>query len=330
MLKRIGAALLVAATLLTLAACSTRAPSDYILLHYGGGAEDHNFKSCVEPGTSGDGVVDDTLFALPTSLRSWAVLSEGGDSNKPFVVSSAKDPKTGLAGPQVKVYMTVKFYLNTDCSAKENSPVVKFWERTGRRPWKDGKGVAVDGEEGFNEAGWKEMLLATLVPVEVGVLQEESRKYLADDLDANTDGVWDKMERAIGPAFNQQLKDSVGGDYFCGSTYDRNKKPVQCPPVSIDIVSIDLNDPGIQDARNRVFIAKQDREAELLRVQTEVDKANKLAQANRNPAYLEFAKLETALEIAKLNLAAAEKCAANPNCTLIIGAPQDLGINTGK
>lgn len=329
MLKKIGAACLAVATVATLGACATRAPSDYIVLYYKAGAGDNKkFEECIEPGTDGKYPIDDEIFYLPTSLRTWAVLPEGGDSNQFFTVASAPDAKTKQPGPQMGVWVTVDFYLNTNCAKGKDSPIVQFWEKTGRRPWKDGKGIATAGEDGFNEDAWRAMLQAILVPVELGVLNEEARKYQADDLDSGKDGLWTKMEQAIGPAFNASLKTKVGGDYFCGSSYNRSVDT--CPAITVDIVEINFADSGIQTARNNVFKAKQDREAELTRAQTELDKANLLAKANRNPQYLEFAKLEADLERAKLELQAAQACAANPNCTVIVGVGGSVGVHAGK
>lgn len=329
MLKRILVACGLLALLAPIAACSTRPPADMIALYYKAGAGDNKkFEECIEPGTDGKYPVDDEIFYLPTSLRTWAVLQDGGDSNQPFTVASAVDPKTNQPGPQMAVWVTVDFYLNTNCAKGKDSPIVQFWEKTGRRPWKDGKGVSVSGEDGFSEEGWVAMLKAILVPVELGVINEESRKYISDDLDSNKGGIWTKMEQAIGPAFNASLKTKVGGDYFCGSSYNRNSE--DCPPITVDIIEINFSDPGIQAARNNVFKAKQEREAELTRAQTELDKANLLARANRNPQYLEFARLEMELERAKLELQAAQACAANPNCTLIVGTGQDVGVHAGK
>lgn len=337
MLKKLGAAALTVVALVSLGACSTRPPADMIALYYKAGAGDNKkFEECIEPGTDGKYPVDDEVFYLPTSLRTWAVLPEGGDSNVFFTVASAPDPKTNQPGPQMGVWVTVEFYLNTNCEDPDgtgpleakDSPIVQFWEKTGRRPWHDGKGISSSGEDGFNEDAWRKMLQNILVPVEVGVLNSASRKHSADDLDSDKDGLWAKMEAEIGPAFNAQLKTKVGGDYFCGSTYNRNLKT--CPAVTVDIVEINFADPGIQAARNNVFKAKQEREAELTRAKTELDKANLLAQANRNPNYLEFAKLEADLERAKLELQAAQACAANPNCTLIVGVGANPGVFTGK
>lgn len=310
-----------------LAACSTRPPADEIWLIYNAGtSENKNFKECVEPGTEGPGVVDDEIFALPTSLRTWAVAADGsGDTKDPFVVGSAPDDG-GQAGPQLNIWATVDFYLNTNCEGGATSPVVQFWEKTGRRAWVDGHGVSVDGEDGFKEDAWRKMLQNTLVSVEGALLQAEARKYRPDDLDTNLNDVWSKMEGELSSKFNAAVREKVGGDYFCGVAYNRAQK--DCPPLKIDITGIDYNDPGIQTARNNVRKALEDRKAELIKAQGELEKANLLAQANRNPNYLEFAKLEAQVELARLQLEAAKACSANPNCTVVVGVSGGVNVGT--
>lgn len=315
-----------------LVGCSVRPPADEIYLVYNAGNENKNFKECVEPGTKGPGVVDDDVYALPVSLRTWAVIKDGsGDSKDPFVVGSAPDSK-GQAGPQMAIWATVDFYLNTYCgdtsddkAGNADSPVVKFWEKTGRRAWVDGHGVATSGEDGFQEDAWKKMLQNTLVSVEDALLQAEARKYRPDDLDTNANDVWATMEKNMSEAFNAAVKEKVGGDYFCGVTYDRTKP--DCPALKIDITGVDYRDEGIQTARNNVRKAEEEAKAELIRAQAELEKANILAQANRNPNYLEFARLEAEVETARLQLEAAKACSSNPNCTVIVGAP--AGVNVG-
>lgn len=319
--------------LISLTACSTRPPSDEIWLIYSAGSgDDKKFKECVEPGTKGPGVVDDEIYSLPTSLRTWNVSnSDSADSKNPFVVGSMA--AGGTPGPQMSVWATVDFYLNTDCDITDKnpkgtagSPVVQFWEKTGRRPWVDGKGIASDGESAFNEDAWIKMLENILVTVENGLLQVESRKYSPDDLDTNNNDVWTKMEKDMSGRFNEAIRAKVGGDYFCGVTYDRKKD--ECPPVVIDITSIDYNDPSVQTARNEVLAAKIRAEAEVTRARAQLEKARILAEANSSPGYLELARLEAELEKARLQLEAAKACSANPNCTLVVGV--DANVNTGK
>jgi hypothetical protein len=332
MLKKIGTACLAVVAVLTIGACSTRSPVDYVLLRYGGGAEDRSFEHCIQPGQSGDDVVDDYLYALPTSLRTWKVEPGSTDFDGVFNVGSAPD-KNGQAGPQMAVRSTVEFYLNTYCGKPSedgktandaSSPVVQFWEKTGRR-----YEVSTDGEDGsnFNVDNWKNVLKDTVHTVEEGLLQAESRKYDDDALDTNKDGIWEQMEKSLADKFNAQLRAKVGGDYFCGVTFDRSKP--ECPAVFIDILGIDYADKRIQDARVAVRVAEEDAKAEFLRAKAELEKANLLAQANRNPGYLEYAKLEAAKEIARLNYEAAKACSANPNCTVIVGV-DEVGVHAGK
>lgn len=334
MIKKMVTLLAAVFLLAGLAACSTRPPSEEIWLIYSAGSgDDKKFKECVEPGTKGPSVVDDEIFSLPTSLRTWNVANDdGADSKTPFVVASL--PAAGSpAGPQMSVWATVDFYLNTDCDITSanpkgtaTSPVVQFWEKTGRRPWVDGKGIASDGESNFNEDAWIKMLKNILVSVEGALLQTEGRKYAADDLDSNANDVWTKMEKDMSGRFNEAIRAKVGGDYFCGVTYDRKKD--ECPPVVIDITSIDYNDPSVQTARNEVLAAKIRAEADVTRARAQLEKAKILAEANNSPGYLELARLEAELEIARMQLEAAKACSANPNCTLVVGATGGVNVGT--
>lgn len=361
---------LLALTLLApmLVACASRPPADEIYLYYDAGAgENKKFVECIEPGTKGKYPIDDEIYALPTSLRTWNIrVSGGGDTDKP-IVSGSKPGPTG-PGPDVTIEATVEFYLNTDCDVSDknpsglaSSPVVQFWENTGRRGWAtvDGVsvGVATQGEDGFQPDGWKNMLINTLVVSEEKALREETRKYTADELDVNQDGIWTRMERALAPSFIAQLKDKLGGNYFCGVGYKRGQevkwnewvsdgfetvpdpvdatKTIQrekfkevertgdCPPVKISIMNVDFADGKIKEARAKVFAARAEAEAKLIAARAEEEASIILGRAASNEAYLRLKKIEADLEAAKL-------CAANPNCTLIIGNSGDTNVNTGK
>lgn len=351
-----------------LVACSSRPPADEIYLYYKSGAGDNKkFVECIEPGTSGKYPVDDELYALPTSLRTWNIrVAGGGDTDKPIVSGSM--PGTSGPGPDVLIEATAEFYLNTDCDVSEentsgsaNSPVVKFWENTGRRKWAtvdgDQVGVATNGEDGFQPEGWKNMLLNTLVPSEEKALREESRKYTADELDVNQDGIWTRMERALAPSFYAQLKEKLGGDYFCGVGYQRGrtvdwvewefdgfekvpnpvdptktidrqkfkevKRTGDCPPVKISITNVDFADNKIKEARAKVFAAKAEAEAKLIAARAELEASEILGRAAANGNYLRLKEIEAELEAARL-------CAANPNCTLILGGGSGVNVNAGK
>lgn len=326
-------------------ACATRAPSDQIVLYYKAGAgDDKVFKECIEPGKAGPYPFDDEVFYLPVNLRTWNIRPDGGDTNQP--IKSGSKPVGNQPGPEVSVWATADFYLNTDCTGGKNSPIVRFWEQTGRRPWKDGKGVSTDGENGFNEDAWRQMLLNTLVPAEEKALREQTRLFIADDLDANTGGVWGQIERMIGPIFLEQLNARLGGDYFCGTGYKRGAEVTweehvpdgvdangvpkfkteerrgTCPPIRISITDINFADGNIAAARARVFAAEQDAKAKLIAAKAELEQANILGAAAKNELYLRYKEIEA-------RVAAAEACKANPNCTVIIdGAGSGVGVNT--
>jgi hypothetical protein len=232
-----------------MAACSTTAAPDYVLIRYEKGVNGGlKFESCLQPSQKGDAAVNDQTFALPVSLRTWNIRPEGqgGDSSNAVQTGTLPQPATetqpSQVGPEVKVFTKTEFFLNTACKQQDKegeivhavdpegkkkedaaadsaqAPLARFWEATGRR-----YDVATDGESGFSEDNWVKMLQATLVPAMEKAVRSSSRLYDADDLDANTGNVWATMEKQMGVTFSAELNASVGGgDYFCGPTYRRN------------------------------------------------------------------------------------------------------------
>jgi hypothetical protein len=309
--RRIIATLAALGLLAALAACSTRPPVDELWLFYMNGPIDKKeFKSCVEPNTKGAWKANNDTFALPTSLRTWNVAPQGGDSNTPTVVGSKPDA-AGQAGPQVGIWSTVEFYLNTNCDDGAKSPAVQFWEKTGRRY------QVSDGSAIFNEGKWVTVLQNTLVPVQSKALQRVARDYTADEMDTNINDTWRKMEDAIQTEFTEQLRLKVGGDYFCGVTYNRASK--ECPPVRVSITDINYMDLTVQNKRAEVRAAAEDAKKRLIEAQAKVDEAKLLSQAARDANYMRLKELETFLQ-------SAQACANNPNCTLVI-TPPGGGVN---
>lgn len=359
LIRQVAATAAIATLVVGLAACASRAPANMIGLYYTGGAgENQAFKECIEPGTDGSYPIDDKTYWLPTSLRTWTIATQGGDSQTPITTGSqpvALLDQTGKptgrtqAGPEMNVWDTATFYLNTDCADKKTSPIVQFWEKSGQRPWKNGHGVAIDGDdgEGFQEDAWEAMLQNTLVQAMAKAVRQESRNYTADDIDANNNNVWTAMERALGPSFNQALRDSVGGDYFCGPQYVRGQdvdwteyvrtgtdsagvptfreehKRGKCPPVQISITDAGFTNPDIAKARADVYSAEQRAKAALIDAQSKADVAEKLGQASANTAYVELQRIQA-------QLSAAEACRSNPNCTVIIDGTGGAGVTVGR
>ena len=335
-------------------ACSTRAPSDGIVLYYTAGpGEDRHFQECIQPGTSGSFPMDDEIFELPTSLRTWTIATEGGDTNTPITSGSlpaadlsvdGKPTGTTRPGAEVTVWGPTDFYINTDCTGGATSPVVQFWEKSGRRPWKDGKGISTDGEGNFNEDGWREMLRNTLVIALQAAVRAETRKYTADDMDANTNGVWTVIQRQAGPELNRILREKVGGDYFCGPEYQRGntvewteyqsdgvddkglakfrevKKTGTCPPVRLTITDINFANLDIAKSRADVFAAEQKAKAALIDATSKAEVAAKLEGIGNSATYIELERIKAQFE-------AAAACRANANCTVIIdGSSRGAGL----
>lgn len=311
MIRRPIAALVGALLLASLAACSTRPQADEMYLFYLNGSLDtKQFQECVAPNAKGPWQANNDVFTLPTSLRTWNIRPTGGDTDQP--IKSSSKPAGTQPGPEVVVYVTAEFYLNTNCDGGKNSPVVRFWEQTGRR-----YGVSNDVGK-FNQDGWNRMLLNTLVPAEEKAIREVTRNYSADDLDANANGIWKQMETALGTTFLAELKAKTGGDYFCGPGYDRAKP--DCPPVRISITDVNFADQGIADARARVFKEEQEAKAKLVAAQSQVDVSKKLGEAGKDPNYMKLKELETWL-------AGVQACAQNPNCTAIVGEPTGVTVS---
>jgi hypothetical protein len=298
-----------------------------ITLYYKSGIGDNKtFQECIQPGKSGTGAVDDQIFELPISLRTWNIRPDGKGDSKEAITSGSKPGNDGQPGPSVSIFASVDFYLNTDCDSGESSPIVQFWQNLGRR-----YNVSEDGEGKFNEDNWRKMLMNTLVTAEEKALREQTMKYPADAMDANLDGVWAKIQTGLEGTFQQELASKTGGNYFCGSGYQRGKTTTwtgpngdkisgKCPPIRVSISDINFTDTGIAEARAKVYKAQQEAREALIKAQAEVDKAALLSTAAKDTAYVEMLRINAQLEAAKA-------CAASPNCTLIIGAD---GVIAGK
>lgn len=337
--RGIGAAAIAGVVLLASAACSTRASYDEVVLYYKAGAGDNReFVECINPGKSGDYPIDDQVFSIPTTLRTWNIRREGGDTDK-AIESGTRPGADGQPGPKVKTYATAEFFINVDCKAKANSPIVRFWETLGRR-----YGIAEDGEDGFKVDKFRELLLNTIVPVEEKVLAAGTRFYTADNLDANTNGERAELERRMAPLFQDELRAKLGGEFFCGVGYNRGaevewvelvadgtdpdgrpkvreeKRKGTCPPVRISITDIDYADEGIAAARANVYKAEQEAKAKLIAAQAELQQSQILGQAASNEAYLRYKQIQA-------QAAAAEACRANANCTVIIDGTAGGGVN---
>lgn len=289
--------------------CSTVAEPDRVGLYYMEGPSDgYKFDACIDPGTTGPAEWNNSVVYLPTSLRTWNIAPEGGDTGAAVVVST--QPETNQpSGVQVKVWSTTNFFLNTFCD--QNGGVVKpFWENIGRRYKAD------------TDDGWRNMLVQILVPALEKATQDVVRSYTADALVGNVGGVRAEAQDKISTQFTAELKRLAGGDYFCGPGFNRSKS--ECPEIEMLIRDVDYADPGIQDARNakqkaielaaaKVAEAEGNAKAQVAQAQGEVDAAAKRGTLYENKAWVQ-------LQLAQKQLEAIQACASSDKCTIIVGS----------
>ncbi len=359
-LRRAVALAAVGVLVVGTAGCSAeRTEANEIKLYYMAGAgDDRVFKQCIAPGMAGPAMMDNDVYTLRTDARTWNVLPDpGADSNEPLTVGSAPvvtDAKTHAtrSGPQVAVWYTTDFYLNWDCGwdwtkslkgqkGSATSPVVQFWESVGR------SAELSDNSGEFDIDAWKRMLQARLVTVERDVLQQQTKRYDSDTLKDNLGDTYEKMEAALGPAFQEKLQEKLGGQFFCGTGFAGGKtvtwqEPVldaqgnptmdpvtklpttakksgKCPPVRIDITNIDLANGDAQNAADAAYVAEQ--QAKAAKVKADSDAA--VARQATDPNVMRLREMDNQREIARL-------CASGANCTLIQGVGPNVNVNAGR
>lgn len=296
-------------------ACSTVAPADQVGLYYHqGNIDGDKFSFCIEPGQTGSFTWNNSVYFLPTSLRTWNIGGPGSDTATPIV--SASKPQEGQpSGVEVQVWPKITFYLNTYCDA-DGGVVRPFYENICKR-------YACD-----TEVGWKRMLEDVLVSALEKVTRDVTRSYAADDLVGNVNGILAEVQTKIAQAFATELKRVSNGDYFCGPTFTRASP--NCPTIEVLIKDVTFNDPAIQAARNEKQKAAELAAAQLIKAQGEANallaeaegKANAAAQIAalyQNPSWVRLQEMIIQAEMVKA-------CGANPNCHMIVGADGNVII----
>lgn len=307
-MNRIRAAIVAALAVLTIgaaSACSEIAEPDSVGLYYAQGQSDgYKFDHCIDPGASDEWLANNSVVWLPNNIRTWNIAPQGGDTNVPITVASKPEPNQP-SGVQVNVWSQTNLTLNTTCNDGQDSVIVKFWERLGRRYGAD------------NEDGWKKMLLNTVVPALEKAKRTVVRNYSADELVAGT--ALPDVQAKVSEEFAKELKRVTGEDYFCGPAFVRGGKT--CPQVEILVKDVDYADPGIQQARNDKQKALEQAAAQIATAEGQVKAAQAQDALYRNESWM-------ALEKAKLQLQAIQACSANPNCTLILGVDGQVLLGT--
>lgn len=290
--------------------CSRQAPVDEIGLYYSGGPiEGRKFQKVINPGSGSTvmGIADD-VFWLPYGQRNYIVskdVNEGDKKKADFIRVPAR------GGVLMDFEISVFFKLNTatdDIKDFKGGTLRKFWENIGKK------------YNANEEAGWDLMLNDNLRKVIETSMRQLVFTYTVDELYANQEGdasgkvdAIQKIQDEIAARLKDNINVALGGTYFCGPTFDRNK-PGDCPPFQFIINSAEPVDGAIRDsfsaqrvAANGVITAQNQAQAQKAQAEGTAAAQNAL-KGNLSPEYLELQRIE-----------ALKSCASNPACTLIIG-----------
>jgi hypothetical protein len=283
-------------------------PVDKIGLHYSGGPiEGQKFQKIIEPGSGNRFLgLADKLVLLPVTQRDYTASSDDGSDGGPIVA-----PARG--GVEMQFEVGAYFTLNTSPDV-----VRRFYERVCIK-----FGCTSDD-------GWDEMLKTNFRrPIEQAI-QQSIREFTVNELYAGSaDGAVETEDQAT--AILEQVQDQVaadlkeninrvlGGDYFCGPTFDRSE-PDDCPDFEFQITSAIPTSETVRAAfaenaasQQKVVTAQNNAAAAEAEAQGQARAQAALNGLYTDPGY-----------IAYLNALALQECAKNSNCTIVAGAD---GVN---
>lgn len=280
-------------------------PPDKVLLHYTGGpVQGTHFKQIIDPGSSTKfyGLLEH-FYYLPATQRNY-IISKNADEGDRHHADSIQSPSK--EGVNFDFQLAVYFKLNTDPAV-----VKQFFEQICLKYncWD----LSADG-------GWDHMLNDTLRQQIENAIQIESRRYSTDDL-ANNPDVISSIQTAIGTDLKDRFNKVLGGEFFCGPTFNR-AHPTVCPdftfvlkkpeaPANIreHYAAVKAAQIGIQEAQADALKKKAEAEGDAAR------QAALQAAPELSPAQLRY-----------LEVQAEQSCASNPNCTLVV-TPGGTNIN---
>ncbi len=290
-------------------------PVDKIGLHYSGGPiEGIKYQKIVEPGSGTRFLgLQDKLVLLPVTQRDYIVSLNAGEGDRQ-AADSILAPARG--GVDMQFEIAAYFTLNT------NPQVVRrFYERVCVK-------FACD-----TEAGWDAMLNNNFrKPIEQAI-QQRVREHTVNELfageaSAETGTTADEAESLLVTIQNEIARDLkanvnniLGGNYFCGPTFDRNN-PEVCPDFVFKINSATPTNEAVRNAfaqnaasRQAILTAQNNAQAEVAKAEGRRQSQEALNNLYQDPNY-----------IAYLNALAVQECASNSNCTLVVN-PGGTNIN---
>ena len=287
-------------------------PVDEIGLHYGDGPiEGEHFEKIIEPGSGAQFLgISDKLVKLPVTQRDYTACPGDGVCDGGPIVASTR------GGAEMTFNIGVTFTLNT-----KDSVIREFNEQICTK---------FDCTE---DEGWDDMLRVNFRgPIEQA-LQQSVRQFTVDELYAGVPAagsevegeeavaILEQVQQVIATDLKENINKFVGGDYFCGPSFDRNNPDV-CPDFQFQITDATPVDEGVKNAfadnvasQQQVITAQNNANADVAEAEGQRRAQEALEGLYSDPNY-----------IAYLEALALQTCAANQNCTLIVGG-DSTGVN---
>lgn len=285
-------------------------PVDQLGLHYTGGPfEGQKFVGIIEPGSGNRflGLLD-KLILLPVTQRDYTASSDDGSDGPPIIA-----PARG--GVEMQFEVGAYFTLNTSSDV-----IRRFYERVCVKFGCD------------SESGWDEMLRINFRrPIEQAI-QQSIREFTVNELyagkpeaGASTEeeatAILVRVQDQIAADLKENINTILGGDYFCGPTFDRTNSDV-CPDFEFQITSAVPTSQSVRDAfaenaasQQAVVTAENLAAAEVAKAEGQAQAQAALNNLYADPNY-----------IAYLNALALQECASNSNCTLVV-SPGGTNVN---
>ncbi len=285
--------------LLGASGCSSEIEPDALGLKYTTGwIEGRHFDGILAPGST-KVEFNDKIFQIPINQRSFRIeQDESADVNGRLVVPAGGNSDA----VRVAFELVAAFKLNTWSSkfkdprtgkTYEGGMAQKFYEELCRH-------YDCALKDGESPAGWRLLLREKFYPALQAAFKDEARRFTPDEL-VNNISIETKGENgekvmrpaqevlleAVGKRFGMALVRQTGGQYFCGPTFDRSAKGRArvCPPVELLISSVDFENPKVQESRETRKVA-----------QDQVAAANTVKEALKDPAFLEYQKIQACRE----------------------------------
>jgi len=319
--KRIKATLVTTGLAIGLTAC-TSIGADKLGVEYSYGTSDGVHYNRVVSGADGDiHVGNDDLYQVPVGLRTYTL---DADDERADVRQDISVPSSDQS-TVVDFKVVVSFALNTrtdDVPGFDGGTLRQFMEKVCLND------KCIDPNNPDSVDGWRGMLDKRMKPALLSSFRDTARNYPSSMLvynlpfeSTNKDGkkearpVQELVKEQAGERFRKELVTLLGGNFFCGPTFDRNSKdPEQtCPQIELTLTKVEYNNPEVQKSREGQAVAENNAKAKQVEAQSITDFQAKIGAALSDPAYVEYLKSQN-------QLAAAKACAESAkSCVLILG-----------